>query len=125
MKLSRRRETKKAIKQLDAGVLTAVEALVRALSELDVDSKTRKRTVKREIPATETEGKQTVTEEESESYYEKGKTDVSSLRTLVGVLAELRSMLLSETEEKSGGIIILPSRLAVDDNEKEEDLSKT
>lgn len=122
--MSRRRETKKAIKQLDAGVLTAVEALVRALAELDVDSKTRKRTVKKEIPATDTEGKQTVTEEESESYFEKGKTDVSSLRTLVGVLGDLRAMLLSENETKSGGIIILPSRLCVDDDEKEEQKSK-
>lgn len=119
--MSRKREAKKALKKLDCGVLTAVEALVKSLSELDVDVKTRKRTIKREIPATEDEGKKTVTEEESETYFEKGKTDVSSLRTLVGVLGDLRCMLLSDGNASNGGIIILPSRLAVSDEEKEDE----
>lgn len=119
--MSRKKDTEKALKKLDLGVLTAVDALVKSLSELDVDIKTRKRTVKREIPATDNEGKQTVTEEESESYYEKGKTDVSSLRTLVGVLGELRTLLSSDSGSAGTGIIILPSRLAVSDDGKEED----
>lgn len=117
--MSKKRDAKKAIKQIDNGVLTAVEAVTQALSELDVDERVHKKVVKREYPATEDEGKRTVTEEESEVVFEKGKIDVSALRTLVGVLAELRSM-LGGADSNSSGIIILPSRLA-SAPEKEDD----